>query len=56
MNRPPGKLPILPNLTVHARPIESLKPYPNNPRTHSSKQLHQIAKSIENFGFLVPIL
>ena len=56
MNRPSGKLPLLPDLTVRARPLDCLQLYPNNPRTHSSKQLHQIAKSIENFGFLVPIL
>lgn len=34
----------------------SLKPNPNNARTHSGKQLGQIASSIERFGFLVPII
>jgi ParB-like chromosome segregation protein Spo0J len=33
-----------------------LKPRPNNPRTHSRRQLKQIAASIEEFGFVNPIL
>ena len=37
-------------------PIESLKPDPGNPRQHSKKQLRQIARSIETFGFNVPVL
>jgi len=36
--------------------IFELKPYPNNPRTHSKKQIREIAKSIETFGFTAPIL
>lgn len=34
----------------------SLKPNPRNARTHSDKQLRQIAASIERFGWLVPIV
>jgi DNA modification methylase len=34
----------------------SLKPHPKNPRVHSDKQVHQIAQSIQAFGFNVPIL
>ena len=34
----------------------SLKPDPRNPRVHTDKQVRQIAKSIESFGFNVPIL
>lgn len=34
----------------------SLIPNPNNPRTHSQKQLQQIAASINQFGFIVPII
>lgn len=34
----------------------SLKPNPRNARTHSPKQISQIAASIEQFGFLVPIV
>ena len=36
--------------------INALKPNPRNARTHSNKQIHQIADSIAAFGFLVPIL
>ena len=36
--------------------LSSLRPYPGNARTHSKKQLRQIAKSIERFGFTNPIL
>jgi DNA modification methylase len=32
-------------------PVSSLKPYPNNPRTHTPKQIRQIADSILKFGF-----
>src|SRR5436305_1669955 len=33
-----------------------LRPYPNNARTHSKKQVRQIAKSIKRFGFCNPVL
>jgi DNA modification methylase len=36
--------------------VESLKPNPRNSRVHSRKQIRQIAKSIEKFGFVNPIL
>jgi DNA modification methylase len=36
--------------------IDQLKPDLANPRHHSSKQIRQIANSIETFGFNVPIL
>jgi hypothetical protein len=35
---------------------ERLRPSPNNARTHSKKQLKQIARSIEQFGFVNPVL
>jgi DNA modification methylase len=38
------------------RPIDDLKPDPANPRQHSKKQIRQIAKSIETFGFNMPVL
>jgi len=38
------------------RPIAQLKLDPNNPRAHSSYQVRQIARSIETFGFNVPVL
>src|SRR5215212_4681542 len=34
----------------------SLRPHPRNARTHSKKQIKQIAKSIERFGFTNPVL
>ena len=37
-------------------PIEKLKPYAKNPRTHSAAQIDQIAASIEAFGFNNPVL
>jgi hypothetical protein len=37
-------------------PIGALRPNPRNPRTHSKKQIKQIAASIKKFGFLNPVL
>lgn len=36
--------------------VQDLRPSPNNSRTHSPKQIRQIADSIERFGFTNPIL
>lgn len=36
--------------------ISALRPYPKNARTHSPKQIRQIAKSIKSFGFTNPVL
>ena len=33
-----------------------LRPRPNNPRTHTKKQIEQIAASIKEFGFISPVL
>ena len=38
------------------QPISLLRPYPSNARTHSKKQLKQIAASIKRFGFTNPVL
>jgi ParB-like chromosome segregation protein Spo0J len=38
------------------RPTNSLRPYSGNARTHSPKQIKQIARSIERFGFNNPVL
>ena len=46
----------LPRLAVTNEPIEHLKLDPNNPRLHSRTQIKQIARSIESFGFNVPVL
>ena len=37
-------------------PVAALKPYDRNARTHSPKQIRQLAASIEEFGFTNPIL
>jgi ParB-like chromosome segregation protein Spo0J len=44
------------DLRVEERPIASLALRRNNPRTHSEKQIRQIAASIETFGFTNPVL
>ena len=36
--------------------IAELKPWPKNARTHSRKQVRQIADSITTFGFTNPVL
>jgi ParB-like chromosome segregation protein Spo0J len=38
------------------RPTSSLRPYSGNARTHSPKQIKQIARSIDRFGFNNPVL
>ena len=37
-------------------PINELKPYKNNARTHNEKQIEKIANSIQEFGFINPVL
>ena len=41
---------------IQYRPISELRPYERNARTHSRKQIDQIATSIERFGFTNPVL
>jgi DNA modification methylase len=43
-------------LTVLEHPVTQLKAYKRNPRTHSRKQVGQIADSIREFGFTNPVL
>ncbi len=43
-------------LRVEYRDIASLQPTASNPRTHSTKQIRQIANSIAEFGFNNPVL
>ncbi|RYE08270.1 MAG: DNA methylase N-4 [Hyphomicrobiales bacterium] len=42
--------------TIEMLPVGTLKPYARNARTHSKKQLKQIADSITRFGFTNPVL
>src|SRR4051812_9948628 len=37
-------------------PIEAIKPHPRNARTHSKKQIQQVAESIQKFGYTAPVL
>ena len=41
---------------ITCRPIEALAPWARNARTHSKKQVRQIAASIRQFGFTNPVL
>lgn len=43
-------------LAIEYKSPHGLKPDPKNPRIHSEKQIDQIARSIEVFGFNVPAL
>ena len=44
------------NAVIKELSISSLRPYARNARTHSRKQVKQIAASIERFGFTNPVL
>ena len=43
-------------LKIELHPLASLKCAKRNARTHSKKQIAQIASSISQFGFNVPLL
>ena len=43
-------------MNIEYTPVKELRPYAANARTHSRKQIRQIAKSIERFGFCNPVL
>ncbi len=54
-----AKSPTLPEtlrLKIAYRKVADLKPYAGNARTHSDKQIDQIAASIRQFGFVNPVL
>jgi ParB-like chromosome segregation protein Spo0J len=42
--------------TIENLPVDQLRPWPRNARTHSRKQIKQIAESIRRFGFTNPVL
>lgn len=44
------------DLRVEVRPVSALKPARRNPRTHSKKQLRQLADSIRIFGWTNPVM
>src|ERR1700733_14449176 len=43
-------------LEVQYYPVNALKPYQRNARTHPTKQLAQLANSIKQFGLVNPLL
>src|ERR1700694_3404376 len=44
------------SLKIAYKDPRQLNPRPRNPRTHTAKQIKQIAASIEQFGFVSPVL
>ena len=56
-NRASTKLGVVSSpLAIVYRDIDKLQPDSKNPRVHSEKQIQQVARSIEAFGFNVPFL
>lgn len=55
-NTPVSQAISVSDLQVVYLPTGALKPRPANPRTHSKKQIRQVADSIKQFGFTNPIL
>ena len=51
-----SNLPTATAQKIELIPTSELKPYRNNARTHSRKQIRQIAESIKRFGFNNPVL
>lgn len=49
-------LPIVCPEKLETLPLTVLKPHDRNPRTHTKKQIRQIADSIKRFGFTNPVL
>src|SRR5437773_5760699 len=44
------------SMAVAPMPVAGLRPYSQNARSHSKKQIRQIADSIQKFGFTNPVL
>lgn len=51
-----GSAPAWPADKTSRRPLKALVPYARNARTHSADQVAEIARSIERFGWTMPIL
>ena len=45
-----------PRLQIEYMPLKALKLNTSNPRQHSQKQITNIARNIDNIGFVVPCL
>src|ERR1700712_4083987 len=46
----------LPSDQIEHVAASALKPNPRNPRTHSEKQIDQLARSVLEFGLTLPLL
>jgi ParB-like chromosome segregation protein Spo0J len=44
------------SLSIETMLVSRLRPHAGNARTHSKKQIRQIANSIQRFGFTNPVL
>ena len=56
MKQPEVSLPQAEELVVRYLSPKEVKPYRNNPKKHSEKQVQQIVNSIKEFRFNNPIL
>src|SRR5438270_394632 len=46
----------MPRATINDVAVAELRPWTKNPRLHSRKQIRQLARAIETFGFTNPVL
>ncbi len=56
---PDAAAPASPPWTAHKieqRKVAALRAAPNNPRTHSAKQIEQLVAAIREWGFTIPLL
>jgi DNA modification methylase len=54
---PPRNIPLSRDLLkIEYLPIQGLRPNPNNSRIHPQKQIDKLARAIDEFGFLIPVL
>jgi ParB-like chromosome segregation protein Spo0J len=51
-----GKAPPWPALKIERRKVATLKPFERNARTHTPAQITEVANSITEWGFTMPIL
>jgi hypothetical protein len=51
-----SKVTQMQTMMIELIPVSKLRPYAKNARTHSKKQIRQIADSIKAFGFTNPVL
>ena len=56
LRRPTREPRAVSRLKITYKDPADLKPRANNPRTHSPRQINQIAASIKTFGFIAPVL